>query len=466
MLDVSREDITKGSLSRALLVLAAPLVAQNFAQIAQAVVDTFWLGQLGENAVAAVGLNFPVTAVVFAFGSQAAFVGTQVVVSQRYGSEDETGARRAAFHGLVMAVTFGVVMAAVTFAAARPFLSLFDPGEAVLPLAIIYLSTWAIGVPIASASDALEAGFIGWGDSRAAFLINGVSVLVNIVLDPFLIFGVGPFPEMGIQGAALATVLGYAGGLLVAVGMVAGLRDTFTLGRDAVAFRISEFHELLDVGAPAAGQLFSSQSARLVMVAIVSLVGGGAGLAAYNVGGRIATIAYVPAQGLSQAATSVVGQNLGADRPDRARRTTWLGVVIAAVGLSVFGVVQFVFPEAITAVFLPDASPRTVSLTVVYLQILAIGYWGIGAGYLFNGGFNGARRTRTSLVIDLLKYWGVRLPIAAGGTFLLGMDVTAVFWAVTASNVVAAVGAGAYYYYTTNNGMLERAVDVATADAD
>jgi putative MATE family efflux protein len=337
-----------------------------------------------------------------------------------------------------------------------------------------------VGFVAAGMSDALEAGFIGWGDSRAALYINVTVVLVNIVLDPFLILGwdVGPIavPALGIRGAAYATAVGFVCGFLLAAVLVLGPRNTYSLGRDAVGFDLDEFRELLDIGAPSTGQHVASQSVRVVIVGIVSLAGGAAGLAAYTVGARVATIAFIPAGGLQQAAQSIVGQNLGAGQPDRASRVTWVGVGIAVVALGAIGIAQWFTAGLITNVFVPDLTPEGFRLTVRYLEILTFGYWAIGATYLFLGGFNGARRTRTSLVVDLLKYWVVRLPIAAlalpvgfsvsllGLTMApgFGMGVTAVFWAVTVSNVVAAVGVGLYYWYTTREGMLERAAERAT----
>lgn len=461
MLDVSRKEITAGPLSKTLVLLAVPLVLQNLVQVLQQVVDTFWVGRLSEEAVAAIGVNFPVISLLVAL-LWAPSMGTQVLVSQRYGAEEETAARRIAIHGVVLGLTIALAIGIPALLFAEPFLGLFNPGEDVLPLAVIYLSTWALALPIIATSDVLEFGFIGWGDTRAALYINVVAVVVNIGLDPFLIFGWGPFPPLGIQGAAVATVVGYACGFLLALAMALGLRDTFTLTWDAVSFRFSEFVEVLDVGAPIAVQSVGRDVVRVVIVGIVGTTGGAAGLAAYTIGARVASIAYIPASGLQQAAQSVVGQNLGAEQPDRARRTTWIGVVITGVALTVVGLVQVIAPVTLARLFVPDISPAALDLTVDYLIILAIGYWAIGAMYSFNGGFNGASRTRTTMIANLLKYWGVRLPIAAAGAFILGIGVYGPFWAVTISNVVAAVGMGGYYYYTTKRGLFERAAKEAT----
>jgi putative MATE family efflux protein len=478
MFDLSQEEITEGSISRALVLLAAPLVVQNLVQVVQQVVDTFWVGRIGETAVAAVGLNFPLIALLLSVLTTP-FVGVQVLVSQRIGNDDREGARSAGFHGVVLALVLGVTMAVVTVTYAEELIALLNPGAEVARLAVLYLRIYMVGVILAAVSDALEAGFVGSGDSRAALYINLTVVVVNIVLDPFLILGIGPFPALGIRGAAYATAFGFLCGFLLAAALTLGRRDSYTLTRESVGFEIDEFRELIDVGGPTAAQRLGGQSVRVVLVSIVAITGGAAGLAAYTVGARIAAIAYIPASGLQQAAQSIVGQNLGAGQPDRASRVTWVGVGIAAGALAVVGAVQWVVPEFITNVFVPDLTPEGFRLTVTYLEILAYSYWAIGGTYLFLGGFNGARRTRTSLVVDLLKYWAIRFPIgvlALPATFAvslfgvsltpgIGLGVTAIFWAVTISNVVTVVGVGAYYWYTTNDGMLQRAAERASNSA-
>ena len=469
MLDVSPEDITEGSLPRALIALAAPLLVQNLVQVVQQVIDLFWLGRLSSTAVAAVGLALPVVALAFALVITAPFVGTQILVSQRVGGDDTSGARRAAFTGLWLAVGLAVVGGGLLALGARPLtnlLTLARPGTggAVTSLAATYLAVLAVGLPLAGASDAIEATFIGWGDSRAPLYVSIATVGTNLALDPVLIFGWGPAPTLGVQGAALATVAGFGAGLLLAAALALGGRNGWMYSRATAVVDLDELRELLDVGAPVAGQGAVRQVVRVLVVSVAFAAGGAAGLAAYSVGARIAAIAFVPAIGLQQAAQSVVGQNLGAESPARARRATYLGAGIAAGGLAVVGVVQWLAPVSIATAFAPALTDRALELTVEYLRILAYGYPAIGAAYLFEAGFNGARRTRTSFVATLLQFWAVRLPIAAGAGVLLGVGVVAVFWAVTISNIVAAVGLGVYYRHETGSGMLERASERATAD--
>lgn len=463
MLDISREEITEGRLTRALVVLAIPLVAQNLVQVANQVIDIFWLGRLSDRAVAGVGLVLPLIGILFAIFFLT-FVGTQVVVAQRTGNDDMSGARRATFNGLLLALTLGIGTGAVVFVTAGTLIGLFQPDAAVVPFAVPYLATYALGLPLLFLADTMEAGLVGVGDSRGSFYLNLVAMVLNIILDPFLIFGWGPAPALGVRGAALATIIGYTVGFLLAVGLVVRGRQGLRITRQALTVDVSDVREIIDVGSPNTGQRLGRQSARVLMIGIVSVAGGPAGLAAYTIGARVASIAFIPAQGLQQATQSVVGQNLGAGASERARRTTWIGAGIAIIGLGIVGALQWAIPGPITAVFLPEASGMSVAYTTAYLRILAYGYPALGGIYLFLGGFNGARRTRVSMVATLLQYWTVRLPIAAVGVFVLGAGVLAAFWAVTLSNVVGAIGTGIYYRYSARRGMLTRAAERASRE--
>lgn len=489
--DIKPEDITDGPLLRGLLVLSIPLLAQNVVQVVQQVVDLFWVGRLSSDAVAAIGFTTPVMSIVTSVAVIMPFVGTQVLVSQRIGGDDRASARRGLFTGLLVSGVIRLVLGAIAFVGARPLFELLihtRPGPVptqVIDLAVAYFGVFCVGVWIAGITDTTEAAFIGWGDSRAALYMNVIALSVNMFLDPILIFGfhdnplfVGlgldglqsallsatQFGGVGIMGAALATLIGYAAGGVIGLLLIARGRNGGMLSWAAVGIDSDTARALVDIGAPAGGQFFLKQAVELVLILVAFRAAGAAGLAAYIVGYRVATIAVVPSNSLQQAAQSVVGQNLGAGRADRARRTTWLGVGIAGGTLALIGLVQLAAPATIANLFVPSLSPAATSLAVEYLAILAYGYPAIGAVYLFQGGFNGARRTRTSFVASLLQYWGLRLPIAAVGGIVLSAGASAVFWAVTISNVVAAVGLAGYYRYSTAEGMLDRAAQTAAAD--
>lgn len=465
MFDVTSDDITEGPLVRTLLVLAAPLFVQNLVQVAQQVVDLFWVGRLGQDQVAGVGFTFPVVGLL-TVALVGVFVGTQVIVSQRVGAEDAAGARRAAVQGVLLAVVSGLVLALLVAVFARELVEALTLGRldpTVVGYAASYLAVWGLALIPAGVSDALEAGFVGWGDSRASLWVNVAAVLGNVILDPFLILGWGPFPAMGVEGAALATALGYVGGAALAVGLAVGGTRSFELGRAALTVRLADAREVIEIGVPSAGEHAASQTVRVLIIGLVAVVGGGPALAAYAIGARVAAIAFIPATGLQQAAQSIVGQNLGAGNLARAERTTWSGVAIAGGALALVGVVQWFAPGPLARLFVPDMSVEALTLATSYLQILAYGYPAIGATYLLLAGFNGAGKTRISFVTRMAQFWAVRLPIAAVGAVWLGYGVVAIFWAVTLSNIAAAVGAAFYYRYRTSNGMLRQVAEAAAS---
>lgn len=465
MPDTRSEEITEGPLGRVLAVLAAPMLVQNLVLVGQQVVDVFWVGRLGGDAVAAVGLIVPVIALL-TFGTWVAGSGAQVIISQRVGASDTTGARRAAVHAIGVVVAVNLPLAVVVWFTARPLVGLLDPGPTVAALAAAYLAVLGFSRVTAGVSDVIEKCYFGAGDSRTPMALNVTAILVNVGLDPVFIFGWGPAPGLGIEGAALATLTGYGVSAVAGLLLLFSRWTGFSLRLSAVRPDRETLGELLRVGLPSGGQSAGRQIARVVVVWIVSVAGGGAALAAYTIGARVASVVFVPAQAVGSAATTVVGQNLGADRPDRASKATWLGVGAGAVGLGALGIVQWLFPATLARLFVPEIGAETLRFTVAYLQILAYGYWALGTIYTVEAGFDGAGRTEISMYATMLQYWTVRVPIAAAGAFLLGLGALGPFWAVTISNVVAAVGLTGYFWHSTDTGMLERAAEEAGTAAD
>ncbi|MFB6301381.1 MAG: MATE family efflux transporter [Haloferacaceae archaeon] len=449
--------LVDGPVARTLLSLATPLVAQNVVRVVQQVVDAFWVGRIGEAAVGAVGLVIPVLAAAFAL-LVAPFVGTQVLVSRRVGADDHRGARAAVGAGVALSLAVGVAAGASLVLGAPGIVALLGAGREVAPLAATYLAVVAAGLPLAGVSDAVEAGYTGWGATRLSLVVNVATVGVNLALDPVLVLGLGPVPALGVRGAGYATVAGYAAGLALALVLLKRRRvlDAATL----VPTR-ADVRETVSVGAPVTGRHLLSAAVRVALVGLVAVVAGAPGLAAYTVGARVASVAVVPARGLGQATQSMVGQNLGAGQPDRADRTTLVGVGLAAGLLALVGATQWFVPAPVADAFVPDLSAAGRAHARTYLRVLAYGYPAIGAADLIVAGFNAAARTRVGLVADLLKYWGVRLPVAAFALPSVGpaVGVGAVFWAVTLSNVAAAAGLAAYLARERGRGLFAGAAE-------
>lgn len=463
--DVSPEKITDGPIARTLVILAVPLFVQNIVRVAQQVIDVFWLGRYSGAAVAAVGLATPILFFFLSSAITGVFVGTQVLVSQRVGADNTRGARSAAFTGLLAAAVLGAGVGGLVFLNVGLLLDLVTAvrprggGRTVARLAGMYLEVIALGLVLAGLSDVIEAVFLGWGDSRAALYINVVAVTVNVGLDPILIFGAGPIPALGIRGAAFATVAGYGGGFIVGSLFVLAERSGGVLSWDAATVEADEIRELVDIGLPRAVQGLGSSSARVAMVVVVFSAAGAPGLTAYTVVSRVESLASRTVLSLGHAAQSVVGQNLGADNPSKAARTTRVGAGIAVALLTVAGIGQWFVPGHVSRFLVPTIGGESFALAVVGLKIFAVGYPVRGAFSMIMSGFNGARRTKTTMVASLSQKWLLQVPTAVVAGVALGFGAVGVFWSRPVSLTIAAVGLAAYYVHEADNGMYVRAVE-------
>lgn len=462
LFDQSTDEITEDPMGRVLLLLAAPLFVQNMAHVAQQTIDLFWLGRYNSAAVAAVGLDTPLILFLLESTIAATFVGTHVLVTQRVGADDEKGARQALFTGLLLTAILGLGIGGLMFFYTDLLINAIGSvrpgsvGGTVLEYATAYFEVVALGIVFAGLSDVVEASFLGWGNSRATLYINLATVIANVVLTPVFMFGAGPVPQLGIRGAAIGTVGGYVSGFLLGV-LLMRLGSRNLLSRSAVSVDFDEIRELLDIGLPRAVQGGANRTGGLLIVVMLFSVGGSAGVAAYTVGSRIGTVAFRTTNALGQAVQTVVGQSLGASNPDRAVRAVWAGSAISVGVLLAFAGVQFLLPGAITHFFTPELDGRGFGLSIVYLQILAFAYPASGVLSLVKAGFNGARRTKTTMVASLMQRWLFYIPLAALAVFMLGYDVVAVFWSNTISVFATLVCATGYFVYTTNRGMFERA---------
>lgn len=452
MFDLSREEITSAPIHRVLTLLTIPLLAQHVVEVASLVVDLFWIGRLGGDAVAAVGLAAPLFSLLLIAVIGVPYIGTMILVSQRVGAEEESAARRATFNGVVLGalMSVGIGGAAVLLAPTLvDLLTVVRPGPTpahVVDLTVTYVRILAVGLVFAATSDAIEAAFVARGDSRAALYISIATVGTILVADPVLIFGLWGFPAMGVGGAALASVLGFAAGLAVAVAFVLQGRAGGVMSRAASPVGLDEFRALFEKGLSPAAQQANRRVAELVVVAIVFAAGGPAALAAYAVGTRVFSAASIPAQGFQSATQSVVGQNIGAGKPERAARTAHVGVGILGGVLALLGAVQWTVPGSITTLLAPQLSGESFALAVAFLRLLAVSYPAYGAMYVLQGGFNGASRGGVSFRSSVLQYWGLQIPLAAVAATLLDAGVVSVFGAIAASHILTAVALGAYYY--------------------
>lgn len=430
-------DFTSGSLRLAVALLAVPMVLEPLMESLFAVFDILFVGQLGEGAIAAVGLTEAVLILVFALGMGLG-IPTTAIVARRIGEEDATRAGEVAVQANGLGLVLSLPLAVVASLHARELLALMGAEQEVIELGASYAAITFASSPIITLLFVNSAVFRGTGDAPVSlaglWLANGI----NLVLDPCLIFGLGPFPELGLEGAAIATVIGRSVGLVYLLyRLVKGTqRFRVTLGQARLQAKLAR--ELFVVSLGGMGQLLVETTSWLFLARIVA-VSGSTALAGYTIATRVLMFFLMPAWGLSGAAATLVGQNLGANKPKRAEQSLYTSGWANTVFLGVVMLVCFLAAEGVAGLFTPDASVQPI--TAEGLRIVAVGFLFYGWGMVLVQAFNGAGDTRTPLVLNLVCFWLLKLPLAYGLSVLTTQlaGATGVYIAVTLAYSINAV---------------------------
>lgn len=402
-------NLTEGSIPKALVRLAVPIVFANMLQTAYQLIDTFWVGRLGAAAVAAVSLSFPVIFFLISLGLGLAIAGT-ILVAQYQGRGDARMVNQVSAQALSGVVVISVVLAIVGFWAAQLIVGFLGAKPDVLPLATEYLRVSFVGLPFLFAYVIFQSLMRGVGDATTPLYIVTGTVILNFIFDPLFIMGFGPVPALGVAGAALATVVTQG------LAAVVGLWMLFS-GRYGIALRpanlvpdVRLLWRLFKLGFPSAVEQ-STQALGLMLMTILVAGFGTVTLAAYGIGTRMLSFVIIPALGLSQATSTLVGQNVGASKVSRAERTTWLSAGIAFGVLTIFGLLGFMLAQPIVTLFVPE-SPGVIQQGTLFVQITAFSYGLIGAQQVLTGAFRGAGDTVVAMAIALISLWMLQFPLA------------------------------------------------------
>ena len=430
------QDFTEGSLGRAVLLLAVPMVLEMSMESIFGVLDVFFVGRLGPSAVAAVGLTESMLVIVFAI-AMGLSLSTTAMVARRIGEKDPEAASQTAVQAIALGLLVAIPSGVFGVVYARELLGLMGAPADVAREGAVY-TAWILG---GNATILLlfliNAIFRGAGDASLAMRSLALANLVNVVLDPCLIFGLGPFPELGLAGAAIGTTVGRAVGVAYQLRAIAkGPR--IVVGRRHLRLQWDVMGRLLRVSTGGILQFVIATGSWLGLVYILTPFGAGA-LAGYTIAVRIVVVAILPAWGLGNAAATLVGQNLGAQKPDRAERAVWLAGFYNMGFLGLVTVVFVFFAEPLIGVFTPDAGVQAVGASC--LRIFSYGYVVYAWGMVMVQAFNGAGDTTTPTWINLVCYWMFQIPLAFILARTLGFGVQGVFWAVPIAELfIAAAG--------------------------
>ena len=427
-------DYTEGSIGRALLLLAVPMVLEMVMESVFAVVDVYWVASLGAPAVAAVGLTESVLALMYAVAMGLAMA-TTALVARRVGEKDPEGAARAAVQAAAVAVAASLPFAVVGVLFADDVLRLMGADAGTVAIGAGYAAWMLGGNVVIMLLFVLNAAFRGAGDAAIAMRVLWLANGVNLVLDPVLIFGWGPFPELGVTGAAVATTTGR--GLAVLVQLVVLMRGGKHLRVlwEHLRLRSDVMGRLVRTSLGGIAQFAVATTSWVFLVRIVAEFGAEA-LAGYTIAIRIFLFTLLPAWGLSNAAATLVGQNLGAGRPERAERSVWIAGGVTMLVLGVVSVVYVVWDEGLVRLFTDE--PEVVRVGAECLRVLAFGYVIFAWAMILPQAFNGAGDTVTPMWINLTCYWALQVPLAWALAIPLGVDARGVYLAILAAETAAA----------------------------
>jgi MATE family, multidrug efflux pump len=433
----TQQDYTEGPLGRAVFLLAVPMVLEMTMESVFGLVDVFFVGRLGPDAVASVGLTEALLTIVYSLALGLSMA-TTALVARRIGEKDEEEAARTAVQAIVLGVLAAAPFALVGCVWSRDLLELMGAPRSVIGTGWGY-TAWMLG---GSASVLLlfliNAVFRGAGDATVAMRSLWLANAVNIVLDPCLIFGLGPFPQLGVTGAAIATTIGRS------LGVAYQLRSLFAGGQHLrVARRHFVFEgkvalRLLRLSVGGTAQFLVGTASWLGLIRILTPFGA-AVLAAYTIALRVIFVAILPAWGLSNAVATLVGQNLGAGKPDRAERSVWIAGLYNMTFLLAVMLLFLWGAEPIVGLFTKD--PEVLAMGALCLRVVSYGYAFYAWGMVLVQAFNGAGDTLTPTGIDLVCYWLFQIPLAWALSRHLGYGPLGVFLSITlAESLIAVVG--------------------------
>ena len=430
----SDRDLTSGPLTPAVFVLAVPMALEMVGESIFAVVDAFFIARLGAPALASAGITETALDLVYAVAIGFSFAVT-AVVSRRYGEGDRRGAARAGVQAIGLGLVVSATLAVVGVIFAPRVLGLMGADAETIAVGTTHARIMYGGMATIILLFLNNAILRGAGDAQAAMRALWLSNAINIALDPCLIFGLGPFPELGLPGAAVATTIGRGTGVLYQFWILARGSSRLRIRRADIRTQWGVLKNLCRVSIGGIAQMLADMLPWILLIRIIASFGTIA-VAGWVIAIRVALFVLLPCWGLSNAASTIVGQNLGAGKPDRAERGVWItgGWNMVFMGLVTFVFVAFA-PE-IAAIFTDD--PEVLGIAATALRVVSYGYVFYAWGMVTRQAFNGAGDTRTPTWIDLFCFWLFEIPLAwMLSRTALGVD--GVFWAVALAYSLSAV---------------------------
>lgn len=430
----SRQDFTAISLNRAIFLLAVPMVLEMVMESLFGIVDIFFVARLGPDPTATVGITEGMLVMVMALAIGLS-MGTTAVVARRTGEHDKDGAAEAAVQAIIVGILVSLAIYVICYPLAPRFLALMGSNPGILHVGSTYsrvmLSTSGVIVMLYL----INAIFRGAGDAAVAMRVLWLANIINICLDPCLIYGLGPFPKLGVTGAAVSTTIGRSIGILYQLYVLRKGSAHLTVLRKHIRLIGSVMLNIVRLAGTGALQFGIATASWVLMVRMVQSFGSAA-TAGYTIAIRIVIFSIMPSWGLGGAAATLVGQNLGAHQPDRAEQSVWRSAFLNMIFLGFISLVFLLFAPYLVGFFSSDVA--VIRSGASCLRIISLCYLLFAYGVVIVQAFNGAGDTWTPMWINLLSYWIIPLPLAYFLSHALGMGTNGVYIGMLVAEIILA----------------------------
>ncbi|WP_035571865.1 MATE family efflux transporter [Halonatronum saccharophilum] len=428
-------NLSEKSITKSLFILAGPMILSNLMNTLYNIVDTIWVGRLGASAVAAISLAFPIIFLLISIGMGFTIAGTSLV-AQAKGAKDQKRVNRLTGQILILVTLVSIMFSFIGFFFNESILMIMGAKGETLRLATDFLNIIFIGLTPMFIYFVFTSVLRGLGDSLTPMKLMALSTVINIILDPLLIFGVGPFPRLEVAGAALATTLARTIVAIMGVKILLSGDYGVELGLEDFKPNLSDLKRIIKIGIPASLEQSTKAIGMALMTSLTAYFGTRA-VAAFGIGNRILSVVYMLSLGFGGATTVLVGQNLGANKSKKAEDVVISAVLINFILLMVFSLTTFIFSESIVKVFNND--PEVLRMGSDYLKIIAFSFGFIGTLRIVNGAFKGAADTMPAMFFSLLTLCILQVPIAGLLAHNFELGVSGIWWGVAIANTLGAI---------------------------
>jgi len=412
-----------------------PLILTNVLQTLYQLIDTFWVGRLGSKAVAAVSASFPILFFISSFGI--GLTATDAIfVSQYKGSNNKRGIYHITTQTLIISFIISIILTIIGILLTNPILKLMHLNSSVFLMSSSYLKISFIGIIFMFSTLSFQSLMRGIGEVKLPLYLIALSVLLNLILDPLFIFGYKIIPPFGVSGAALATI--FTQSISAIIGLIIMLNGKYEVKLNLKELKIdlNLIKRMLKIGFPNSIEQSQRAFGMVIFTFLVSSFGTRV-LAAYGIGIRILSFIIIPAMGISIATSTLIGQNIGAKKIERAEKTAKISSITTFITLTLLGIILFIFAKQVATFFLPKSQP-TVAISTEFIKIISLIFGFISFQMVLNGVFRGSGNTLISMSISIISFWLLRLPIAYVLSKLTPLKVEGLWLAFPIASIITA----------------------------